>query len=75
VHLPGNNWLKAGKKEVLTSYKLFGNSYTVKARVKKDGKDIHLEEHHIQPGKHLVYVYYKNGKFKIAKRDIDYGTK
>jgi|GEM_PF-6101323 len=75
VHLPGNNWLKAGGKNILTSYKLAGNSYTVKARVKKDGKDIHLVEHHVHPGKEGVYVYYKNGKYKIAKKDISYSSK
>ncbi len=75
VHLPGNNWLKAGDKNILTSYKLAGNSYTVKARVKKDGKDIHLVEHHVHPGVEGVYVYYKNGKYKIAKKDISYSSK
>lgn len=76
VHLPGNNWLDAGGKTVLASYKLFGNSYSIKARVKRDGKgDIHLEEHHVQPGKHLVYVFFKDGKYSIAKKEIDYSAK
>ena len=74
VHLPGNNWLEGGDKNILTSYKLFGKSYTVKARVKKDGQDIHLEEHHVHPGKEGVYVYYKDGKYKISKKDIDYNA-
>jgi hypothetical protein len=76
VHLPGNNWLEAGGKTILTSYKLFGNSYTVKVRIKRDGEsDIHLEEHHVEPGKHAVYVGYKEGKYYMNKKGIDYSSK
>jgi hypothetical protein len=74
VHLPGDNWLDAGDKNILMSYKLFGKSYTVKARIKKDAEDIHLEEYHVHPGKEGVYVYYKDGKYKIGKKDISYSA-
>ncbi len=71
VHLPGNNWLKAGGEAILGSYKLFGEDYQVKARVKRAGKeDIHLTEYHVQPGVHRVYVYNKDGKYHIAKKEM-----
>lgn len=72
VHLPGDNWLKPGGKAILGSYKLYGTSYTVKARIKRDdGKeDITLTEGGVHPGKHEVYVYHKDGKYHIAKKSI-----
>jgi len=71
VHLPGYNWLKPGKKATLYSYKLFKDSYTVKARIKKGGHDIIKRIKGVRPGVHKVIVYYKNGKYHIKKAKID----
>lgn len=71
VHLVGKNWLAGDKKGLLMDHRLYKNSYTVKARVKRDGKiDSHLEKHDVHPGKHKVYVYFKNGKYHIGKEAI-----
>lgn len=71
VHLPGDNWLKPGGKAILGSYKLYGESYTVKARIKRDGKgDITLTERGVHPGKHKVRVYHKDDKYQITKENI-----
>lgn len=71
VHMRGDNWLKPGLTGVLASTKLDGNSYEVKARIKKDGKpDTHLEIEHVKPGVHAVYVEYKNGKYSIHKKEL-----
>lgn len=72
VHLPGDNWLKPGGKALLGSYKLFGNKYTVEARVKEAGEgDKTLTIHHITPGQDSVYVYYKDGRYHIAKKALN----
>lgn len=72
VHLPGDDWLKPDKKATLYSYKLYKDSYTVKARIKKKGmkSDIHETIHHVKPGLHKVYVYYKDGHYHIDKKKI-----
>lgn len=70
VHMRGKNWLKPGRSGVLASYKMDGKSYEVKARVKKDGGDAHLEIKHVKPGVHVVYVEHKDGKYRIHKEEI-----
>lgn len=71
VHLPGENWLKAGRKATLYSYKLYDDNYTVKARIKLGLKeDIVKTIHNINPGQDKVYVYYKDGHYHIKKKHI-----
>jgi len=70
VHLPGNNWLKPGKKATLYSYKLFRDRYTVKVRIKKGGRDITKTIDGVRPGVNKVIVYYKNGKYHVRKAKI-----
>ena len=71
VHLPGENWLKAGRKATLYSYKLYDDSYTVKARIKLGLKeDIVKTIHNVNPGQDKVYVYYKDGHYRIKKKHI-----
>lgn len=71
VHMRGDNWVESGGSGILASHKLKGDDFhgTVKAKIKRKGKkDIELIKHDVQPNKHRVFVYHKDGKYHIGKK-------
>ncbi len=74
VHQRGPDWLDPGRTSILLSNKLeTKKSYTVKARIKRDGKDdVELKIDGVKPDKYAVSVEYQDGEYKIHKEEKDF---